>query len=79
MKVVVPGHGPVGTDLQGVLADERRYLEMLVNEVRAHIKKGDDISVAVETVGETERDKWLLWDQQHKRNVSRAYTELEWE
>jgi hypothetical protein len=79
VKTVVPGHGPVGEDLRAALADEKRYMETVVGEVRASIAKGMDIDQAVESVGASERGRWQLWDQQHKRNVSRAYTELEWE
>jgi hypothetical protein len=79
VKTVIPGHGPVGEDLKAALADEKRYMETVVGEVRTQIAEGKDIDHAVETVGLSERDRWQLWDQQHKRNVSRAYTELEWE
>lgn len=79
VKAVIPGHGPVGEDLKAALADEKRYMETVVGEVRAQIAEGEDIDHAVETVGLSERDRWQLWDQQHKRNVSRTYTELEWE
>lgn len=79
VKTVIPGHGPVGEDLKAALADEKRYMETVVREVRAQIAEGKDIDQAVETVGLSERERWQLWDQQHKRNVSRAYTELEWE
>ncbi len=79
VRTVIPGHGPVGEELKAALADEKRYMETVVAEVRAQIADGKDIDEAVETVGLSERGRWQLWDQQHKRNVSRAYTELEWE
>jgi quinoprotein relay system zinc metallohydrolase 2 len=79
VRSVIPGHGPVGEDLRAALADEKRYMETVVGEVRASIAEGMDIDQAVESVGASERGRWQLWDQQHKRNVSRAYTELEWE
>ena len=33
----------------------------------------------IKTVGETEKTEWLLHEQNHGRNVSRAFLELEWE
>jgi hypothetical protein len=33
----------------------------------------------VDEVGLTERDKWVNFDDYHRRNVTTAYTELEWE
>ena len=79
VKVVVPGHGPVGDDLKAALAGQRQYMQVLVEQVRAYIAKGAPIDQAMEEVGTSERDHWQLWDQTHKRNVSRAFTELEWE
>lgn len=79
VRHVVPGHGPLGDDLAAAFADEKRYLQTVVDEVRQDIADGKPIDQAVEQVGLGEKDKWKLWDQQHHRNVSRAYTELEWE
>jgi quinoprotein relay system zinc metallohydrolase 2 len=76
---VVPGHGPVGDDIVAALADEKRYLQTIVDEVRRDIGAGKPIDESVEQVGLGEKGKWQLWEQQHHRNVSRAYTELEWE
>ncbi len=37
------------------------------------------MSEAVETVGLDERDRWQMFDEFHRRNVSAAFAELEWE
>ncbi|MGQ0658936.1 MAG: quinoprotein relay system zinc metallohydrolase 2 [Chromatiales bacterium] len=79
VRVVVPGHGAVGDSLQTSLAEERKYLQMLAEEVRPIIAEGGTLEQAMDKVGASERDHWQLWDQHHKRNVSRAFTELEWE
>jgi quinoprotein relay system zinc metallohydrolase 2 len=79
VRHVVPGHGAVGDDLRAAFADEKRYLHTIVEEVRKDIAEGKPIDEAVEQVGLGEQGKWKLWEQQHHRNVSRAYTELEWE
>ena len=33
----------------------------------------------VDSVGKSEKTEWLLHEQNHGRNVTRAFTELEWE
>ncbi|MGH8769939.1 MAG: quinoprotein relay system zinc metallohydrolase 2, partial [Burkholderiales bacterium] len=58
---------------------QERYLNVLVEEVRAAIKGGATIQEAVAKVGVSERDNWLLFDTNHKRNVTAVYAELEWE
>jgi quinoprotein relay system zinc metallohydrolase 2 len=76
---VVPGHGPTRLEWASAVADLRRYLTTLLRETRQAIAEGVDISEAPETVGRQERDKWLLFDEYHAHNVTRAYQELEWE
>lgn len=76
---VVPGHGRIEGSWQDALARQERYLAVLVEEVRAAIKGGATIQEAVAKVGVSERDNWLLFDTNHKRNVTTVYAELEWE
>lgn len=76
---VVPGHGEVGTDLEKMIAPERRYLQNLLDGVRAAIVDGQSLEQATNHVGLDEKSHWLLFDTAHQRNVSRAYQELEWE
>lgn len=75
----VPGHGPASVPWpEGAIA-ERRYLELLLAETRSAIAEGVFLETAMEQVGRSERGAWELFDAVHPRNVSRAYTELEWE
>jgi quinoprotein relay system zinc metallohydrolase 2 len=76
---VVPGHGPVSVDWPSGAADLERYLGVLLRETREAIAKGLEIDAAVKTVGQSERQKWLLFDDYHGRNVTQAFKELEWE
>jgi quinoprotein relay system zinc metallohydrolase 2 len=75
----VPGHGPARQDWKVAIEDQRRYLEALAEGVRKEIRDGGNIARAVETVGGEERDRWLLFDDYHGRNVTTAFVELEWE
>jgi quinoprotein relay system zinc metallohydrolase 2 len=76
---VVPGHGPLDPPWPQSLDAEERYLADLARDVRAAIKRGETIRQAVDSIGLDEKDKWLLFDMYHRRNVTAAYAELEWE
>ena len=60
-------------------APVKRYLEVVAAGVRAAIASGRTMRDAIETVGESERANWQLFDEFHRRNVSAAFAELEWE
>lgn len=75
---VVPGHGPV-SDFPAALADERRYLQTLLGDVRALNQKGEPIKAAAQKAGESERSRWQLFDDYNARNATAAFSEIEWE
>jgi quinoprotein relay system zinc metallohydrolase 2 len=76
---VVPGHGPPSMPWPAAASDVRRYLETLARDVRAAIAAGQTMTAAMESAGQSERDKWQLFEEHHARNVSAAFAELEWE
>ena len=76
---VVPGHGPVSLPWPEGMEDVYGYLSAIAQETRTAIKQGESLSVAITHVGESQRDKWLLFDEFNARNATAAYTELEWE
>ena len=79
IALVIPGHGQPGNNWEDVLSPQEEYLSVLLNQTRDAIAQGLFMEEAIETIGREEKDKWLLFDQQHKSNVSRAFIELEWE
>ena len=76
---VVPGHGPASAPWPDALADERRYLKTVADEVRRVIADGATIAEAPAKVAQEERARWQLFDEFHARNVTAAFAELEWE
>ncbi len=84
VKTAVPGHGPVD-DGRAALAAQRAYLAELRDRVRLALDEGQDLTGAVRTLTEESAavgggaEDWLLYDDNHGRNVVAAYTELEWE
>lgn len=75
---VVPGHGPVST-WPAALADERRYLETLLADVRSSNKAGLSIRTAADKAAASERAHWELFDDYNARNATAAFSEIEWE
>jgi len=76
-KIVVPGHGRAAA-WPGALGPEQRYLEALATDVRAAIKAGRTLPQTL-AASRADPGPWLLYDDFHKRNVSAAYAELEWD
>ena len=76
---VIPGHGPVIAHWPDAMMAQQRYLSALLDETRNAIEQDMFLEGAMETVGQSEHAHWLLFEQNHKRNVTRAYKELEWE
>ncbi|WP_425485468.1 quinoprotein relay system zinc metallohydrolase 2 [Chthonobacter rhizosphaerae] len=76
---VVPGHGPVSAPWPAALEPQRRYFDVLAEDLKAAIDSGVPISRAVTTAGQSEAGAWLLFDQFNRRNATAAYAELEWE
>ncbi|MDM0111832.1 quinoprotein relay system zinc metallohydrolase 2 [Variovorax sp. J22R133] len=79
VATVVPGHGPVGTDWPSVMDAQAGYLEALLRDTRAAIRQHMGMQQAIDTVAVPPGPNWLLTDRFHRRNVTAAYAELEWE
>ncbi len=76
---VIPGHGGLVSNWPQAIKPQKDYLTMLLNEIRAKIAKGVYLEDAVNQVGLTARSKWQLFDEFHRKNVTTAFAELEWE
>jgi quinoprotein relay system zinc metallohydrolase 2 len=73
----IPGHGRALAWPEAIVPEER-YLARLLVDVRAAIKAGRTLAGTLATV-EGGSQEWLLFDQFHKRNITAAYAELEWD
>ena len=79
VALAIPGHGPPSKDWPAVLDAETRYLDSLLRETRAALRAGATIRQAVDSVGRDAAATWRLSESYHRRNVTAAYAELEWE
>lgn len=75
--LVVPGHGPARAAWPEALAPQRRYLEELAAAVRGAIARGRSLSALL--ADPPPAGDWLLSSNDHPRNITAAYKELEWE
>ncbi len=75
----IPGHGPAAVPWPAGATDERRYLTLLLHDVRAAIAKGQDLDAVPATAARTEQGRWALFDAYNGHNATVAFKELQWE
>jgi quinoprotein relay system zinc metallohydrolase 2 len=77
-QLVIPGHGEPGpwNKLSNL---QRQYLGAVLEQTRQQIASNTRLSEAVELVAHEEAQRWQLHELRHRGNVTKAYTELEWE
>lgn len=78
-KHFVPGHGRPDAVWPAALDAQERYFTLVMRETRDALKRRRTLMEAVEEVGFSERGNWVNFETYHRRNVTTAYTELEWE
>ncbi|HET6719670.1 MAG TPA: quinoprotein relay system zinc metallohydrolase 2 [Rhodocyclaceae bacterium] len=81
-RQVIPGHGALGLAWPAALDATARYLEQVAGQVKAALDRGlalHETVNAANLAAETEAAGWLLAESYHRRNVTAAYAELEWE
>ena len=77
--LIVPGHGPAQAGGPGAWRPQQAYLEALLHGTRAALKSRKTLSQAVDSVGVEAASRWQLVERFHRRNVTAAFAELEWE
>jgi quinoprotein relay system zinc metallohydrolase 2 len=78
-KMVIPGHGPITAPWPSAIEPEERYLAKVADGVRKALKDKQTIQEAIEGVAWDEKDKWIQFEQFHRRTITATYAELEWE
>lgn len=77
-QLAIPGHGRADA-WPAALTPEEQYLKRLFRDIRTALAARTPIAEAIETVACDDANRWLLVEEFHKRNVSAAYAELEWD
>jgi hypothetical protein len=76
---VVPGHGPASAPWPQAIEPQRAYLTSLRESIRQALARNRTLEEAVREVPVPAGQQWLLAGQNHGRNVTAGFTELEWE
>ena len=76
---VVPGHGPPSAPWPDAARPQRDYLLYLRDQVRAALTRNRTLEQAVDEIPPPSGALWLLAADNHARNVTASFTELEWE
>lgn len=76
--MVIPGHGKPGS-WQVISVPQRQYLTRLLTQTRDLLSKNKGLSDALKTESGDQKNQWQLFENHHRGNVTKAYTELEWE
>jgi len=77
--VVIPGHGAIDRNWPEGMQEQKRYLQNLAQEMRIKIKQGIYLEDVLRDIDKKSAKGWLLFNDFHKKNLSSAFSELEWE
>jgi len=78
VQTTVPGHGRAGSWTE-ISAAQQKYLEQLLVDTRNHIRAGRGLSGLLAEAEQATSTHWQQFTLHHPINVSKAFTELEWE
>lgn len=82
VALAVPGHGAPQASLAALMGPQQAYLEALLRDVRAALRERRSLAQTVESAAAPQAAgaaNWLLVEHFHRRNLTAAYAELEWE
>ncbi len=79
VALAVPGHGAPARQWPAMLGPQRAYLENLQRDVRKALKDQRSLAQTVQDASLPAAGEWMLAEHFHRRNLTAAYAELEWE
>ena len=78
IDLIIPGHGPVKKKNEA-LKPMLSYFNRLIDNTRKFHKNNLSLSKAIEKFPSENLESWLLYNVYHPSNITKVYTELEWE
>lgn len=77
-QTIIPGHGSPG-NWQRTVMPQITYLNDLKRNVKDQIDRGLALSDVLKSAERGDNQQWVLYREQHPTNLTKAYTELEWD
>ncbi len=77
-KFIIPGHGEIKEKEEAILP-MLNYFNALISKVRKFHSENKDLDYVIKNTLTENKFNWLLYEEYHQRNVSRVFSELEWE
>ena len=78
IDTIIPGHGPLKKKNKAI-EPMVNYFDRLIKEVRKFHNTSKTLKDAQNHAAPNNKEKWLLFDSYHSSNVTKTFTELEWE
>jgi len=78
INLVIPGHGKM-TKKEEAIFPMLNYFKRLLKETRDFHKDNKTLEDAQNQISKKNIEKWLLFENYHPLNITKTYTELEWE
>jgi quinoprotein relay system zinc metallohydrolase 2 len=78
IDTIIPGHGPLKKKNEAI-KPMINYFDRLIKEVRKFHKTGKTLRETQNRAAPKNKERWLLFDSYHSSNITKTYTELEWE
>ena len=76
---IIPGHGAWTGAWPQAIDTQIAYLSAVEQEVRGAIKAGKTLAETLDSTPNPQQSQWQLYPFFHRRNLTAAYAELEWE
>ena len=75
---IIPGHGPLKSKEEAI-RPMIKYFDRLIKQTRSFHNLNKTLKNAQENIAKKNSENWVLFESYHISNVTKAYTELEWE
>ncbi len=86
IKLIIPGHGKA-VDKEKAIKPMINYFDRIIVKLRELQKKNKSLQESINIIlqesilepSEVNKENWILFDEYHYSNITKAFTELEWE
>jgi quinoprotein relay system zinc metallohydrolase 2 len=78
IDLIIPGHGKASSK-NVAIKPMINYFNRLINQIRNFHKENKSLKESLDQISKDNIENWILFDNYHYTNVTKVFTELEWE